>query len=210
MSKQVVIIGAGGHSKVVADIVIKSRDKLIGFLDDNLEEGSKIIEGYQVLGKIEKCLDLQKEKKDLYFIIAIGDNYIRKEIYEKYKLNYYTAIHPSSNIGLEVQISEGTVIMANVCINSNTKIGKNCIINTGAVIEHDNKIDDYVHISPNATLCGTVKVGKFIHIGAGAIVKNDTQITEKCIIGAGAVVVDDIEEEGTYVGIPARKIKEKK
>ena len=88
MSKKVVIIGTGGHSKVVADIIIKSGDKLIGFLDDNLEVGSKIIENYQVLGKIEKCLDLQKEKKELYFIIAIGDNHIREEIYSKYKLNY--------------------------------------------------------------------------------------------------------------------------
>ncbi len=153
MPKEVVIIGAGGHSKVVADIIIKSKDKLIGFLDDNLKIGSKIIENYQVLGKIEECFDLQKEKKELYFIIAIGDNHIRKEIYNKYKLNYYIAIHPNSNIGLEVQIGEGTVIMANACVNSGTQIGNNCIINTGAIIEHDNKIEDYVHVSPNATLC---------------------------------------------------------
>lgn len=160
MPKEVVIIGAGGHSKVVADIIIKSGDKLIGFLDDNLEVGSKIIENYQVLGKIEECLNLQKEKKDLYFIIAIGDNHIRKEIYSKYKLNYYTAVHPNSNIGLEAQIGEGTVVMANACINSSTQIGKNCIINTGAIIEHDNKIDNYVHVSPNATLCRYSRSGK--------------------------------------------------
>ena len=160
MSKEVVIIGAGGHSKVVADIVIKSGDKVLGFLDDNLKKKTKIIENYQVLGKIEKCLDLQKEKKELYFIIAIGDNHIREEIYSKYKLNYYTAIHPNSNIGLEVKIGQGTVIMSNVCINSSTQVGKNCIINTGAIIEHDNEIDDYVHVSPNATLCRNSKSGE--------------------------------------------------
>lgn len=160
MPKEVVIIGAGGHSKVVADIIIKSKDKLIGFLDDNLEIGSKIIENYQVLGKIEECVNLQKKNKELYFIIAIGNNCTRKMIYEKYNLNYYTAIHPNSNIGMAVQIGEGTAIMANACINSNTKIGKNCIINTGAIIEHDNKIEDYVHVSPNATLCRYSKCGR--------------------------------------------------
>ncbi len=159
MPKEVIIIGAGGHGKVIADIVIKSGDKLLGFLDDNLEKKTNIVENHQVLGKIEECVNLQKENKELCFIIAIGNNYTRKMIYEKYNLNYYTAIHPNSNIGMAVQIGEGTAIMANACINSNTKIGKNCIINTGAVVEHDNKIEDYVHVSPNATLCRYSKSG---------------------------------------------------
>ena len=97
--------------------------------------------------------------------------------------------------------------MANTCINPNTKIGKHCIINTGAIVEHDNIIDDYVHISPNATLCGTVKVGEYTHIGAGSVIKNSITITNNCIIGAGGVVVNNIEESGTYVGVPANKIK---
>lgn len=204
----VIIIGAGGHAKVIADIILKSDDCIIGFLDDNKTVGEKIIKDYKVIGKISECKYLQSENKDLYFIIAIGNNYVRKCIYEKYTLNYYTAIHPSSNIGLDVEIEEGTVIMANTCINSNTKIGKNCIINTGAIIEHDNIIEDYVHISPNATLCGTVKIGKFTHIGAGAIVKNNVEITSDSIIGCGAVVVKNISENGTYIGVPAKKMKE--
>ena len=207
MPKQVVIIGAGGHAKVIADIIVKSGDKLLGFLDDNIKKGKKIINEYQILGKIDESINLQKGTQNLYFIIAIGDNYTRKSICERYHLNYYTAIHPSSNIGMNVKIEEGTAIMANACINANTRIGKNCIINTGAVIEHDNIIEDYVHISPNATLCGTVKVSSYTHIGAGVVVKNNIKITDNCIIGAGAVVVKDIEEKGTYVGIPTKKIK---
>lgn len=207
MSKNVVIIGAGGHAKVIADIIEKSGDIVYGFLDDNKEIGEKIVKNYNVLGKISECKYLQSDIKELYFVIAIGNNYIRKDIYERYTLNYYTAIHPSCNLGIDVKIKEGTVIMPNVCINASSKIGKNCIINTGAIIEHDNDIQDYVHISPNATLCGTVQIGSCTHIGAGAIVKNNLSITDNCTIGAGAVVVKNIEEEGTYVGVPAKIVK---
>lgn len=209
MSKQVVIIGAGGHAKVIADIIEKSGDMVCGFLDDNRQIEEKIIEDYKILGKISECEYLQCENKDLYFIIAIGNNYIRKSIYEKYRLNYYTAIHPNAIIGMQVEIKKGTVIMANACINSNAVIGKNCIINTGAIVEHDNVIEDYVHISPNATLCGTVKVSAFTHIGAGAVIKNNISITSDCVIGAGTVVVKNIEEKGIYIGVPAKKINEK-
>ncbi len=205
MYKKVVIIGAGGHAKVIADIVEKLQDKLLGFLDDKLETGKKVICDYKVLGKIEKCLQLQKQDENIEFIIAIGNNQVRKEISNKYKLNYYTAIHPSAHIGLEVIIGEGTVVMANACINSSVKIGKHCIINTGAIIEHDNIIENYVHTSPNVALGGTVKIGEDTHIGIGATVKNNIEICNNCVIGAGAVVVKNIEEKGIYVGVPARK-----
>lgn len=204
MNKKVVIIGAGGHAKVIADIVIKSQDILLGFLDDNVEVGKKIICNYEILGKIEECLQL-KEQENIEFVIAIGNNDIRKQISNKYKLKYYTAIHPTAQIGLDVKIQEGTQVMANACINSSAKIGKHSIINTGAIIEHDNIIKDYVHISPNVSLGGTVKVGKNTHIGIGATVKNNIEICNNCIIGAGAVVVKNIVEAGSYVGIPARK-----
>lgn len=206
MYKKVVIIGAGGHAKVIADIVDKSQDILLGFLDDNLEKGKTVICDYKVLGKIEEVLQLKEQDENIEFVIAIGNNNIRKEISDKYQLNYYTAIHPSAQIGLDVTIEKGTQILANACVNSCAKIGKHCIINTGAIIEHDNIIEDYVHISPNATLGGTVKIGENTHVGIGAVLKNNIEICSNCIIGAGAVVVKNIIEEGTYVGVPAKKI----
>ena len=112
-------------------------------------------------------------------------------------------------MGLDTTIEEGTVIMANACINSSAKIGKHCIINTGAIIEHDNIIEDYVHISPNVSLGGTVKVGENTHIGIGSTVKNNLEICKNCTIGAGALLVKNIEEEGTYVGVPAKKKRTK-
>lgn len=210
MNKNVIIIGAGGHSKVIADIIVKSQDNVLGFLDDNIPINTVIIKekNLKVLGKIEDSLKLKEKNNDIVFVVGIGNNKTRKAIAENYPdLNYYTAIHPSSQIALDVKIEDGTVIMANTCINASTIIGKHCIINTGAIIEHDNIIEDYVHISPNATVCGTVKIGELTHIGVGSTIKNNINICSNCIIGAGAVVVKKIEEKGTYVGVPAKKIK---
>lgn len=212
MNKKIIIIGAGGHSKVIADIIEKSKDIVLGFLDDNKEKDVIIIKEkqYKVIGKIEECVKIQEENKDIQFVIGIGDNKTRKNIANRYNnLKYYTAIHPSSQIALDVEIGQGTVIMANTCLNTSAKIGKHCIINTVSVIEHDNEINDYVHISPNATLCGTVKIGELTHIGAGATIKNNTNICSNCIIGCGAVVVKDIKEKGIYVGVPVKNIKER-
>lgn len=209
MGKKVVIIGAGGHAKVIADIILKRADTLIGFLDDNIKVGTKIDnqKGFEVLGKVNTSLELQEKDSELEFIIGIGNNNIRKNIAEEYDLKYYTAIHPTANIGFGVVIKEGTTIMANACISPSTYIGKHCIINTAAIVEHDNIIKEYVHISPNATLAGTVVVGVKSHIGAGATIINNVNVTSNVIIGAGAVVTKDITESGTYVGVPAKKIK---
>ena len=209
MNKKVIIIGAGGNAKVIADIILKSGDKVLGFLDDNIEIGTRIDnqEGFEVLGKVDTVMELQEENPELEFIIGIGNNNIRKNIAEEYNLKYYTAIHPTANIGFGVVIKEGTTIMASACISPSTYIGKHCIINTAAIVEHDNIIREYVHISPNATLAGTVVIGVKTHIGAGATIINNVNVTSNVIIGAGAVVTKDITESGTYVGVPAKKIK---
>ena len=207
MHKKVIIIGAGGHAKVIADIIEKSGDEVVGFLDDNKENGATVIKNYKVIGGSNNRFAMAITKENVEFVIAIGDNQKRKEISNSPNLKFYTAIHPSAQIGLDVRIEEGTVIMANSCINSSAKIGKHCIINTGAIIEHDNIIEAYVHISPNATLGGTVKIGESTHVGIGSIVKNNITICKNCTIGAGAVVVKNILEEGTYVGVPARERK---
>ena len=207
MNKEVIIIGAGGHAKVIADIVEKSGDNVLGFLDDNIEEGTYIIGKYKVIGNLNNVSSISMTYKNVKFIIAIGNNKTREEISNKTNIKFYTAIHPSVQIGLDVKIGEGTVIMANAVINSAAKIGKHCIINTGSIIEHDNIIEDYVHISPNVSLGGTVHIGQNTHIGIGAVVKNNINICKNCTIGAGAVVVKNIEEEGTYIGIPANRIE---
>ncbi|WP_195268679.1 acetyltransferase [Eubacterium sp. 1001713B170207_170306_E7] len=203
--KKVMIIGASGHGKVIADIVHQSGDKVLGFLDD--DPAKKEIHQIPVLGKIE---DTQKYKDDYYFIIGIGNNKIRKEIAESNPaLNYYTAIHPTAVIGEGVRIGNGTAVMAGVVINADAEIKKHCIINTSAVIEHECVIGDYTHVSPQACLCGNVHMGEACHVGAGANVIQGKIIVEKVVVSVGSVVVKDLTEAGTYVGIPA-KLKERR
>ena len=196
MNKDVIVIGASGHGKVIADIIKKCGDNIIGFLDDDLSKPG-------VMGKVCECL----KYNDTYFVIAIGNNKTRKMIAEKYDINYYTAIHPTAVIADDVTIGEGSVVMANAVINPSARIGKHCIINTAAVIEHDCVIADHVHVSPNATLCGTVTVGESAHIGASAVVRNNLNIGSNVTIGIGAAVVGDIDRSGVYVGVPARVLR---
>lgn len=204
MLNDVIILGAGGHAKVIADIVLSSGDRLLGFLDDNQTDS---VLGYPVLGTIRENDKFQPTAK---FVIGIGSNYIRKELSEKYQLSWLTAIHPNAIIGRDVTIGEGTVVMAGAIINPSSIIGKHCIINTGAIVEHDNRIGDYVHISPNATLCGNVRIGAMTHIGAGATIRNNITICSDCTIGVGAVTIKNINEVGIYTGIPANLLKKKR
>lgn len=211
--KNIVIIGSGGHAKVVADILLKRKEVLkeelniIGFLDDNFQNLEyREIFNIPILGNLELIEEFKN--KDYEYIIAIGNNLIRKKIAEKYSnLIYYTAIHPTAVIGNRVTIEEGTVVMANVVINSYSKIGKHCILNTSCVIEHDNEIKDYVHISPNATLCGGVVIKEKSWIGAGSNIKQGMIVGKNVVVGAGTVVIRDIENSVTTVGNPARIVK---
>lgn len=207
MHKKVVIIGAGGHAKVIADIIKKSGDEIVGFLDDNADiQGKTIFDGKIVLGDTDE--ESVKKYSDCYFIIGIGSNKVRKIISGKYpNLKWYTAIHPSSIIGSEVSINEGTAIMAGTVINTGTVVGKHCIVNTSSSLDHDNILEDYVHISPGSHLAGTVKICEGTWICAGVTIINNITIGKNNIIGAGATVIKNIEEEGsTFVGIPVKKL----
>ena len=210
MQKKVIIFGAGGHAKVIADIVVKSNDKVIGFLDDNIDKQNNIVyNNRKVIGTINK--DIINKYRDAYFIIGIGDNEIRKRISDEYPdLNYYTAIHPSDIIGNEVEIDKGTTIMAGVVINPGTKIGKHCIVNTSASLDHDNDLDDYVHISPGAHLAGTVKIKEGTWICTGVTIINNITINSWNIIAAGATIIRDINDNNCTFINTINSIKKQK
>lgn len=201
MFNRLAIIGASGHGRVIADVAIKIGYTDIVFFDDHAV-GACL--GYPIIGASEGLDSLDDGKTD--FVIAVGDNAMRRELVERHDVNWVTLIHPSAQIGTDVKIGKGTVVMANAVINSCTTIGKHCIINSGSIVEHDNVLGDYVHISPRAALGGTVTVGERTWIGIGATVANNISVCADCMIGAGAVVIRDIVESGTYVGVPVRKI----
>lgn len=205
MRDKLLIIGASGHGKVVADIAIKTNKwKCISFLDD--DESIKTCLGLKVVGK---SADAFIYKSEADFFVAIGNNATREKIQENLEvegLSIVSLIHPNATIGSDVEIGIGSVVMAGVIINSSSKIGKGCILNTSCSIDHDNVIEDYVHISPCSCLAGTVRVGKGSWVGIGSVISNNINICSSCKLGAGAVVVKDITEVGTYVGVPVRRI----
>lgn len=201
--KQLVIIGASGHGRVVADIARKTGYSDIYFLDDN----DKLSEcgGYPVVGRSSEW-----GKYDCDIFVAIGNSGTREKIMAKLaNKSVPTLIHPNAVIGEQVSIGLGTVVVAGAVINPGTTIGKGCIINTGASVDHDCKISDFVHVSVGAHVAGTVEIGKGTWVGAGAIISNNLSVCGECMIGAGAVVVQNINEAGTYVGVPATRCGER-
>jgi sugar O-acyltransferase (sialic acid O-acetyltransferase NeuD family) len=199
---RLIIVGAGGHGKAIANNAYQNGYTEICFVDD-VTDGECM--GFPIIGKSVDIEKLDDGKTD--FVIGIGNNAVRKKVAEKYNVNWVTVINPTAQIAIHVSIGKGTVIMAGAVVNVCSVIGEHCIINTNSVVEHDNIIGNYVHISPNVALGGTVQVGDNTHIGIGASVSNNIDICSDCMIGAGAVVIRNINESGTYVGVPARKIK---
>ncbi len=197
--RKLVIIGASGHGKVIADIATRCGYDDIIFLDDN-EEITECA-GYPVVGKTREAERMTEDK-----IVAIGNAVIRERIQNKLK-NVITLIHPDASISRRVQFGIGTVVMAGAIINSDTIIGNGCIINTGASVDHDCKIENYAHISVGSHIAGTCNIGERTWIGAGAIVSNNINVCCDCVIGAGTVVIRNCTTSGTYVGNPARRIQ---
>lgn len=203
MAKDVIIIGASGHGKVIADIILRSGDRVLGFLDDNPNAPAHIF-GIPLLGATADACRFPHA----HFIIAIGNAAIRRRLAEQMNTcRWYTAIHPAATVSsLGVTVGEGSVIAAGAVVNPGATVGSHCIVNTNAVVEHDCTLGDYVHISVGAALGGTVDVGDGCWIGIGACVKNNLTICPGVTVGAGAAVVKNITEPATYVGIPARKL----
>ncbi len=195
-----IIIGAGGHGRVIFDIALSlNKYKTVSFLDDQ-KVGAK-----NVLGKVS---DFSKFLSSHEFVVGIGDEKAREKITLMLKdsgAKIVSLVHSSAVIGSDVSIGEGTVVMAGAVINNGAKIGEGVIVNTCASIDHDCMVGDYTHVSVGARLAGTVVLEKRVFIGAGAVVINNVSIISDVVIGAGAVVVKNILEKGIYKGVPARK-----
>lgn len=201
--KKLIIIGAGGHGRVVADIAKKAGlYDSISFLDDGGNEESLSL---PILGGTDS---IEKYIPEADFFVAIGNAKIRRTFLErltKAGASLPSLVHPAATIGSSVKIGEGTAIMAGAVVNPLVKIGRGVIINTAATVDHDSVIGDFSHVSVGAHLAGTVTLGDECFIGAGAVVINDISITAGTVIGAGAAVIKNITESGTYAGVPAAK-----
>jgi len=196
--RDVYLYGAGGHAKVIFDL-LKSNDITVsGIFDDN-----PTIESFMEIpvSHCSVCYPL---------IISIGNNRIRKTVAEKINKNIFSSFQydKTAIISDKASIEKGTVVMQGVIIQSSVKIGKHCIINTGVSIDHDCLIQDYVHIAPRSTLCGNVKVGEGSFIGAGTVVIPNVRIGKWSVIGAGSVVTRDIPDNVIAYGSPCKIVKQ--
>lgn len=205
MKNKLLIIGAGGHGRVAADVAkLMCKWSRICFLDDKF--GLCDESPYKLIGKSD---DYNKYVNDYDMFVAIGDNSIRKSYISKLidlNATLATLIHPNAVISGSVRLGQGTVAMAGVIVNTGSTIGIGCILNTACTIDHDVNICDFVHISPGANLAGNVSVGSNSWIGIGSVVSNNVSVAENTIVGAGGVVIKNIGQGGTYAGVPVRRI----
>lgn len=195
------IIGAGGHAKVIVDILLELDIQISGVWDENPD--LKTFMGYPVNGNFEAFKKIKTDE----VIIAIGSNFIRKKIAEELSENQVIAIHPKSAVSKYSSVGIGTVIMPNATVNAGSMIGIYAIVNTNASVDHDCNLGDFVHISPQAALGGNVRIGEGTHIGIGASVIQGIKIGKWATIGAGAVVIRDVPDYAVVVGNPGRIIK---
>jgi UDP-perosamine 4-acetyltransferase len=209
-TRKVVIVGAGGHARVVSTILaLDNGVTVVGFLDPVLKQPGERINGWPVLGDLDILPDLRRDGVS-EAVIAIGDNALREMRMQQLSslgFDLINAIHPTAIIEHNASIGLGVVVAAGAIICCNTVIGDNCIINTGAVVEHETKVGPNVHIAPGANIAGRVVIGHNSFIGIGATVKEYISIGENVTVGAGAVVVEDIPDNVIAVGIPARPIR---
>lgn len=203
-----IVFGAGGHAKVVIDILRSRSEKILGVLDDHYPD--KEWNGLPILGDAKSAHKVAKQFPDALFLVAIGDNSTRKGIISKLDeagVKYGTAVHPSAIIASGVDIGTGTVIMPMAVINADAQIGNHVIINTAATVDHDCHISNFVHISPGVNIAGGVEIDDEAHIGIGAALIPGVRIGANSIVGAASCVTQDIPSNVVAVGCPSKVIK---
>jgi sugar O-acyltransferase (sialic acid O-acetyltransferase NeuD family) len=207
---KVLIIGAGGHAQVVADIFrsmprVPGGPEVVGFLDERKSLQGKLVLGAPVIGPVSMLRSLAADAA----IVAIGDNRVREGLTHRVdaaSVRLATAVHPSAVVAGDVVIGAGSMLCAGAIVNTGTTIGRGVILNTGCTVDHHSTLGDFVHIAPGVHMGGEVTVGDGVMIGIGAVVLPRIRIGKWAVVGAGAVVTRDVPEGVTVVGSPARPL----
>lgn len=206
--KKLLIVGAGGHGKVVLDLARAQGAYMpIAVADDRWSHPEQ--QGGLWYGPVAWGRRLLAEDDTIEAVIAIGDNRIRRRVAEQLGLSeerYAVLVHPQAVLGSYVTLGKGTVIQPGAIVNYGARVGSHCVLNTGAIIEHDCRIGSFTHLSPGTAIAGNVTVGEGTHIGIGATVIQGIEIGAWSTIGAGAVVIRPIPGGCTAIGIPARPV----
>lgn len=210
---EIVGLGAGGHAKVVIEILQRNATlRIIGLLDrDDALWGRQVL-GIPVLGGDDLLPELYGRGVRHVFIGvgSTGDATTRRLLYEQARASGFTvasAVHPSAVVSPSAALGAGVALMANAVVNAGADVAENVIVNTGAIVEHDCALGPHCHIAVGARLCSGVRVGAAAHIGAGATIRQGIAIGEGAVVGAGAVVVKDVPPGTTVIGVPAQVLR---
>lgn len=201
---KIVIIGAGGHGKVLADALMAGGKLVHGFLDSDPSLSGAHVLGLPVLGGDDVA--------EFGWMLVNGVGSVgrpdgRKVVDRMFAgrgFHFLTVIHPGAIVAREVFLGEGCQIMAGAVLQPDVVLGRGVIINTRASVDHDGHLADFVHVAPGAILSGGVQVGEGSHIGAGAVVIEGIRVGGGCVVAAGAVVIDDVPDGALVAGVPAK------
>ena len=207
---KIIVIGGGGHAKVLMSVLQKAGWNITGYTD--IKEGQAVL-GVPCLGGDHVLESMLDDYSKYNAVIGVGKiDYSNKRLvlqdrFEELGFHFPVIISPDSIVNSDVLPGAGTVVFDGAVINSGTRTGRACIINTNCTVEHDCILGNNVHIAPGAVLCGGSIIGDNCMIGAGAVVIQKAHISAGCLVGAGAVVVGSLSEAGTYVGNPAYRLE---
>lgn len=213
--KNVLIIGARGHARAVADVIKADNSYRIAGLIDSFQEPGVICFGHKVLGGEEDIPKICDELGILNIFVAIGDNFQRQAMTHRMReaipdVSFISAIHPSAVLGSDVEIGGGTVVMPRVVIVSGCSISEGCLLNTASSLDHDGKMDAWSSLGPGVIAGGYLSLGERSAIGLGSSVKDRISIGSDTVIGIGSVVTNDVPDKVVAYGVPCRVIRSRR
>lgn len=206
MADRLIVLGSGGHAKVVIEAALARREREIIILDDSAAATDRSIFGIGISGDRTRLADL----RDSPVALGIGDNRGRGELIDWLRSvghSLETIVHPSAFVATSVKMGEGVFVSAGATVIAEARIGDGVIVNTGASVDHDCVIGEAAHIAPGVHLCGNVRIGARTLVGVGSSVRPGLTVCDDVVLGAGSVVVRDIVEPGTFAGNPARRLR---
>lgn len=215
ISEKVVIIGASGHGKVIADILeLTGNIEILGFIDSLKNPGDRLL-SYEVLGDEHRLIQLCQEIPNLKGFVAVGDNFTRRKVVdwivkELPGFTFVNAIHPEAIVSQYVELGQGVAIIGGAVVNSGARLEDHCIVNTMASIGHDSHLERYSSVAPGANIGGGTRIGELSAICIGSVVSNNLQIGKNTVVGAGSLVLDSFGENQLAFGNPARVIRSRR
>lgn len=208
MAGELVIIGAGGHGRVCADVASAAGFHVVGFCDSAMDPDDNV-NGIKVVGRVPADLPSSFDVSKTWAFAALGDNARRMEVLNEIKALGFqipTLVHPTASVSPSAEIGEGTVVVAQVAINANASVAEACILNTGCSIDHDNVLEAGVQVCPGVHAAGGVVFGEQAFVGTGASIVPGVRIGARAIVAAGAVVTSDVPDGVTVSGVPAKPV----